>query len=481
MARRKPPSPSSSSSSSSSGGAASSSTSSSSALSKRKKKAPPRKKDRPKEKEREKSPEREARERDRAFVKERIKRAQTEGHREPAKLGADVEQTWGKYRASCTFMGDRGPVTSVGPWRKSHDKALEDSEEFVEAYRRGGDAEVQKAKVALLRRATQEGGLEDNEPESSGLQPDPDSGFTYPTEVEGPSKTSSTLGGYRSCVTFPNTAKPTYEGAKPRKPIPVKCPWRLGPRGRAAAEADARALCEAFEAHGTEGMQEVKKEMFKTADADAKAARMGRGKDDTLQNIFQKSGSPSKPAEKDPEDGRGGAQQRERLEHTVEEDKGRGLESRGVRAKCSFPNERPSPTGGPSLPIQISGPWRKRRSEAEADIQELEKAFGEGGLSAANARRMAMLREREDGGAPQSEPVPRGELGEEDLARRYGKGFKLAAGMGFAAGSGLGREGHGLRAPVEAVDAEVALATASRHIGLGFAGVAGIAAPLDVD
>jgi len=435
--------------------------------------------ERDKDREKERSPEREARERDRAFVKERIRRAQTEGQRDPAKLGADVEHSLGRYRASCTFMGDRGPVTSVGPWRKTHDKALEDSEEFTEAYRRGGDTEVQKAKVTLLRRAAAEGGLEDkdNEPTSSGLRPDPDGEFLYPTEIEGPSKTSSSLGGYRACVTFPSSAKPTYEGARPRKPIPVKCPWRLGPRGRAAAEADARALCEAYEANGEQGMQEKKRDMFKTADADAKAARMGRGKDDTLQNIFQKSSSAPSPAERDGEDRRSAAQ-REKLEHSVEEDKSRGLDSRGVRAKCLFPNERQNPSGGPSAPIQISGPWRKRRSEAESDIRELQKAFDEGGLSVANARRMALLREKEDG--PQSEPAPKGELTEEDLAKRYGKGFRLAASMGFAAGSGLGREGRGLRAPVEAVDAEVALATATRHLGLGFAEGAGISA-VDVD
>jgi len=437
-------------------------------------------KEKEKEKEQERTPEREARERDRAFVKDRARRAQAEAHREPAKLGADVEHSWGKYRASCTFMGERGPVTSVGPWRKSSDKALEDAEEFQEAYRKGGDAEVQKCKVALLRRATAEGGFEENnEPASSGVQPDPNGEFLYPTEIEGPSKTSSTLGGYRACVTFPNSAKPTYEGAKPRKPIPVKCPWRLGPRARAAAEADARALCEAYEAQGETGMQEKKRDMFKTADADAKAARMGRGKDDTLQNIFQKSSSSSTPADKEVEDKKNAAQQRERLEHTLEEDKNRGPESRGLRAKCCFPSDRPNPSGGPSAPIQISGPWRKRRSEAEADVQELQGAYEEGGLSAANARRMALLREREEG--PQSEQPPKGELAEEDLAKRYGKGFALAASMGFAAGSGLGREGRGLRTPVEAVDAEVALATASRHIGLGFADAVGTGAAPNVD
>ncbi|CAK0899841.1 unnamed protein product, partial [Prorocentrum cordatum] len=203
--------------------------------------------------------------------------------RDRKRLGVDVEEDKGKFRASCTFMGDRGAITSVGPWRKASEKARQDGEELEAAFRSGGESAVQAAKVALLRRAAQEGGREEYKPEND-LKPN-DTRFPYPTEIEGPSKVSSSLGGYRAVCTFPNAARPTYEGAKPRKPIPVKCPWRLGPRARAAAEADAKVLNDAFSANGDSAMQEAKRTMFKTADADATAARMGRGKDDTLQNI----------------------------------------------------------------------------------------------------------------------------------------------------------------------------------------------------
>jgi len=434
-----------------------------------------RRRSRSNKREKDKSPEREARERDRAFVAERAKRATQDAVQQRARLGADIEESWGKFRASCTFMGDRGPVTSVGPWRKTSDKALQDAEEFAEAYRRGGDGEVQKAKVSLLKRATAEGGKDDDDPATSSahLCMPQDGRFSYPTEVEGPSKTSSSLGGYRACVTFPNLAKPTYEGARPRKPIPVKCPWRLGPRAKASAEQDAEQLCRAYETRGEQGMQDRKKEMFRTADADAKAARMGRGKDDTLTNIFQKSSSALPDA--DESEDAAAKTVAETLRHGIEEDKVRGSNSRGVRAKCVFPGERPNYSGNGSAPVEISGPWRRRRSEVESDIEELQAAFSEGGLRAANAKRMAMLREREEG--PQSEDVPKGELTEDDLAKRYGKGYKLALGMGLSAGSGLGPEGLGQKTPVEAVDAEIALATASRHIGLGFADVAGLGAP----
>jgi len=434
-----------------------------------------RRRSRSHKREREKTPEREAREKGRAFVAERAKRAAQEAVQQRARPGADVEESWGKFRASCTFMGDRGPVTSVGPWRKTSEKALEDAGEFAEAYRRGGDGEVQKAKVALLKRATAEGGKDDDPATSSAHLCSPRDGrFSFPTEVEGPSTTSSSLGGYRACVTFPNSAKPTYEGARPRKPIPVKCPWRLGPRAKASAEQDAEELCRAYETRGEQGMQDRKKEMFRTADADAKAARMGRGKDDTLSNIFQKSSSSALPDADESEDAVAKTVT-EKLCHSIEEDKGRGPNSRGLRAKCAFPSERPSFSGTGSPPVEISGPWRRRRSEVESDIEELRAAFNEGGLKAANAKRMAMLREREDG--PQSEDVPKGELTEDDLAKRYGKGYKLALGMGLSAGSGLGPSGRGQKTPVEAVDAEIALATASRHIGLGFADVAGLGAP----
>jgi len=221
-------------------------------------------------------------------------------------------------------------------------------------------------------------------------------------------------------------------------------------------------------------MQDRKKEMFRTADADAKAARLGRGKDDTLTNIFHRSSSSALP-DADESEVAVAKNATETLRHSIEEDKGRGSNSRGLRAKCVFPSERPNFSGNGSAPVEISGPWRRRRSEVESDIEELQAAFSEGGLRAANAKRMAMLREREEG--PPSEDVPRGELTEEDLARRYGKGYKLALGMGLNAGSGLGPGGRGQKTPVKAVDAEIALATASRHIGLGFADVAGLGAP----
>eukprot|EP00927_Polykrikos_kofoidii_P038189 TRINITY_DN32488_c0_g4_i1.p1 TRINITY_DN32488_c0_g4~~TRINITY_DN32488_c0_g4_i1.p1 ORF type:complete len:641 (-),score=171.92 TRINITY_DN32488_c0_g4_i1:505-2427(-) len=419
-------------------------------------------------KKRESTPEREAKERDRAFVQGRKNRANEEAPQR--RLGADVEESRGKFRASCTFMGDRGPVTSVGPWRRTHEKATDDADEFMAAYKRGGDAAVQSAKVALLKRATAEGGEEAASEHELNVPVDAE--YPWPIEIEGPSKSSSTLGGYRACVTFPNTSKPTYEGAKPRKPIPVKCPWRLGPRAKTSAENDARLLCEAYKHDGEAGMQEKKRDFFRNADADAKAARMGRGKDDTLQNIFQSSSTSTSTA-KD-EDGdfpsrRSNA--REAIEaDTVEEDIRKGPENRGHRAKCCFPSERGS------APVQISGPWRKSRTQAEQDISELRTAFEEAGVSGANAKRMAMLRR---GDEIASESVPKGELSEGDLANRYGKGFKLLAGMGFSTGTGLGRGGQGRKIPVEAVDAEIAAATASRHLGLGFAEIAGLGGPAD--
>lgn len=61
-----------------------------------------------------------------------------------------------------------------------------------------------------------------------------------------------------------------------------------------------------------------------------------------------------------------------------------------------------------------------------------------------------------------------------DMAQTYTKGFSMMAGMGFAAGSGLGREGQGRQTPVQAVDPNLAQATAIRHLGIGFAGAAGL-------
>merc|ERR1719512_168155 len=105
-------------------------------------------------------------------------------------------------------------------------------------------------------------------------------------------------------------------------------------------------------------------------------------------------------------------------------------------------------------------------------MKELRAAYDAGGFAGANRRRQDML--RSDSDTLQSEPAPTGELTEGDMAKLYGRGFRLLAGMGFEAGSGLGREGQGRSTPVEAVDTEMALATASRHIGLGFAETAGL-------
>merc|ERR1712187_626891 len=116
--------------------------------------------------------------------------------------------------------------------------------------------------------------------------------------------------------------------------------------------------------------------------------------------------------------------------------------------------------------------WRRRRSEVEADISELCRAYEEGGLSAANSTRMSMLRAEAEG--PQTEEAPKGELSEAEMAKRYGKGFKFMTSMGFAAGGGLGRDSQGRTTPVEAADADISQLTASRHIGLGFADAASL-------
>lgn len=375
---------------------------------------------------------------------------------EPKKLGPDIEERTNGFRASCTFPGDRGnAVTSVGPWRKTREQAQQDCDALVNAFGAGGDPEVQKEKRRLHLVATKEGGNDVSDFFANAAKGE----YSWPTDIEGPSDKSSTLGGYRCSCTFPSNKSMTYDGAKPRRPITVKGPWRMGSnsQAKAAAEADARALCEGYDEAGDEGMQAKKKEMFKWAEEDAKVARQSRSSSAPLSNIFV-GGPPD-----DQEDALNEAGEAPTKICTVEEDSKKGSDNRGYRAKCIF--QVPMTKGDGTYPVHVSGPWRKRRSEADADSQELGRAFDEGGINRANARRMEMRREDAEG--PQSEEAPKGEISEDEMVSRYGKGYALLAGMGFAAGGGLGRDLQGRTTPVEAVGVQTLGST--KHVGLGFA------------
>lgn len=246
------------------------------------------------------------------------------------------------------------------------------------------------------------------------------------TQIEGPGTTPSSKYGYRCNCEFPHAKE--SEGARPRKPVAVKGPWRGGPDARAWAERDARALWEAFDSGGHEAMRRENSEQHRMSEVSA-----GGG------SVVADSG------------------QHETL---IEEDG-----SRGYRAQCTFQVPRKPPLQGDgTYPVQIAGPWRRRRSEAESDGKELHKSFEEGGISKANARRMEMRREQEAG--PQSEDVPSGQLSDCDMVNRYGKGFAMLAGMGFSTGEGLGREGQGRKVPVEASGGATEF---GRYPGLGFA------------
>eukprot|EP00811_Abedinium_folium_P032678 NODE_5704_length_1742_cov_9.209288.p1 GENE.NODE_5704_length_1742_cov_9.209288~~NODE_5704_length_1742_cov_9.209288.p1 ORF type:complete len:415 (-),score=57.94 NODE_5704_length_1742_cov_9.209288:142-1386(-) len=340
-------------------------------------------------------------------------------------------------------------------------------------------------------------------------------GNTWPVVIEGPSASSSSLGGYRAACTFPSAKVASYDGSRPRKPITVKGPWRIGPGAKRVAESDAEALCSAFAAGGNDSMQGVKAELFKFAEQ--RADEMRQGRPGTMQQCFvQPSASPAAQEGDGHEcmrftsselfrkaEQRGQNEQRDQPQEggalsggsrtsaaesgydaalaalpprdsVEEDDKKLSSESRGFRAKCAFSVPRKVASlevgVGAEHSVFINGPWRLRRSEAEADIADLRAAFKEGGLSRANARRMEMR--RADMAGPPAEVVePSRQLTQDAMEERYGKGFAMLAGMGFTVGTGLGRVGQGRTVPV-GVSTSSAAATATnvgrQHIGLGF-------------
>lgn len=369
------------------------------------------------------------------------------------KLGGTIETQKRGFRATCNFpVGDgKKIINSVGPWRKSHEMARNDVDALEAAYAEGGDSKVQLVKRSLFLNHLADdekvvsGGDANEAAQSDALAGDSSLELRWPTEIEGPSTSTSSLGGYRAACSFPSTKALSYDGAKPRRPITVKGPWRLGCDGRLAAEADAVALCDAFENGSTDGMTAKKGELFRYAEEKAQAAR----KPCTTFVTEEASGIDPAPVSGD------------RVGDVIEEDSKKGRDSRGFRALCTFCVPRKSPTGEGMYPVELTGVWRKRRRDADADIQDLRRAFDEGGLSKANCRRMEMRREE----AGQSEPPPEGELSEGDLVNRYGKGFALLSGMGFESGLGLGASGQGRVVPV---DVSSAAQTTGRHQGLGF-------------
>lgn len=493
------------------------------------------------------------------------------------KLGPSVEERNGGFRAVCTFPGERGqPVNSVGPWRKTEELAREDADKLVAAFGEGGDPAVQIVKRELHKHHMTNN--DEDAPNVSNAGPMDEAtkrsedGYSWPTSIEGPSQSSSTLGGYRAICTFPSNKAMTYDGARPRRPVSVKGPWRLGSNAgaRAAAEGDAKALCDAYDAGGNDAMQAKKAELFKFAEEVAMAARKGRSSEAPLENIFvpsansdeieahqmlDASGWPEElgpaptwpvqiegpgttasskfgyrcscefPNTKDalnegarPRKGvpvrgpwRGGPDayaaacadasslceafdigghdlMRKRNSEffktaeagkpetlalkpegssstTIEEDVKRGTDFRGYRAKCTFHVKNTKGDG--TYPVDVTSLWRRVRSQAEADAEQLLTAFDEGGISRANSRRMELRREADAGSPSRSAPAPSGELDEGALADRYGKGFNMLAGMGFAAGTGLGREGQGRTTPVEA-SGNPSAPGATLRVGLGF-------------
>lgn len=323
-------------------------------------------------------------------------------------------------------MGGVGPVTSVGPWRQTLDKAKEDGAIMDAAYSEGGDAAVQKVKRQLHINSKEvsepsQGVVNDGDGvgegegratevfAGGGVSRNSDGRYSWPAEIEGPSQSSSSLGGYRAACTFPSGKSLSYDAGKRRKPITVKGPWRVAAGAKVAAEADAAALCGAFDAGGNEAMQEKKAELFRFAEEQAKSAKLARKKSTSHDFV---------PAA-------GGAADRE-------------------------------PAIGSVAPSVSS----TRHSVARDEASPTKSQHAEPGIAASAARN----RFEAPAGAP-SQPII---INEDDMANRYGKGFSMLTGMGFKAGGGLGREGQGRAVPVEAASAKSVAATSGRKIGLGF-------------